>query len=111
MAGYAKTQRENLMPAINAPFTPSGATQSSAVTTSNTQATLPVNSGQVRFYNEGPNVARVRWGVGAQTATATDTPLAPGAIEVLTKPPEAVNLAYICTTGTATVHATAGEGA
>lgn len=100
------------MPALNSPFTPSHAnTVRLAVTAANTPGALVIQSAQIRVYNGGPNKAFIRWGVGAQTATTTDTPVGPGNTEVFTKPPEATGVASICdATETATVFITPGEG-
>lgn len=100
------------MPALNSPFTPShGNTVRLAVTAANTPGTLAIQSSQIRVYNGGPNKAFIRWGVGAQTALTTDTPVAPGGTEVFTKQPEATGIAAICdATETATVFVTPGEG-
>lgn len=99
------------MPALNSPFTPTAVTTRIAATAATAPATLPVQSAQVRFVNIGPNKVFVRWGVGAQVAVTTDTPIASGATEVFTKPPEATGVAAICdATETATLFVTPGEG-
>ena len=68
------------------------------------------NSPNVRIYNAGPNAAFVRWGVGAQTAVATDMPIAAGEIEVFYKG-QADTFAAICAaTETAKVYFTPGTG-
>ena len=101
------------MPATNSPFTPAiNSTVTLSVTAANTQGTLVPQSGQIRVYNAGTNKAFIRWGVGAQTATAADMPIAPNTVESFTKPPEALGIAAICSaTETATVYFTPGEGA
>jgi len=98
--------------AQNASFTPSaGNTVRIAATAASAPATLAIQSAQVRFVNTGPNKVFVRWGVGAQTALTTDTPIASGATEVFTKPPGALDIAAICdATETATLFVTPGEG-
>ena len=59
-------------------------------------------------YNLGPNLAFVRWGVGAQTAVVTDLPIPVGVVEVFSKG-VADTLAAVCSSGSATVYVTSGE--
>jgi hypothetical protein len=95
-------------PIIGATQTLSGTSVSSSVTlTAAGKAAF-----NVRLHNAGPNIAFVRYGVGAQTAVATtDFPLPVGAVEAFFKGP-ADTIAVICSaTQTATVYVTPGEGA
>ena len=65
----------------------------------------------VRIYNQGPNTAFVRWGVGAQTAILTDLPLPSGDIETFDKG-IADTFASICSAGSsAIVFFAVGRGA
>ncbi len=93
-------------------FTPiQGATVSISATSVNAQGTLTFNSAQARIANTGTNVAFVRWGATAQTATTADMPILPGTVEVFSKDPSHLNFAAICASGeTATVRVTPGEG-
>lgn len=98
----------------------SGTATSSSVTLDATdvQSTpSPANSGPsgghsvMRLVNAGPNTAFVRWGIGAQTALATDMPLLAGVTEVFSKSGADDTVAAICAaTQTATVYVTCGEG-
>jgi hypothetical protein len=67
------------------------------------------NSPIVRIVNSGSVVVFVRTGKGAQTATVTDTAVAPNATLVLFKSNDD-GIAAICATGTAAVYATPGYG-
>lgn len=94
-------------------FTPIETKTLSATTTSSSAsftAATGVLVTQMRVYNAGTDLVFIRWGVGAQTAVATDTPIPSGAIEVFNKG-LADTVAVIASTGTATVYVTAGEGA
>lgn len=65
----------------------------------------------MRIVNAGPNTAFIRWGVGAQTALATDMPILAGAIEVFSKAADVDTVAAICAASqTATIYITCGEG-
>ncbi len=68
---------------------------------------------RIRIYNSAlPSsgaIAFFRTGVGAQVATANDTPVPPGMIEVFGKGGDD-NIAIIVPSGTATLYVTAGEG-
>ena len=110
------------------PFTPSlGVTKTISATSTSSSVTLdavdvaatPSNPGAgpwgghtvMRVVNAGPNTAFIRWGVGAQTAVATDMPILAGAIEVFTKAGAVDTVAAICaSTQTATVYVTCGQG-
>ncbi len=100
------------MPAINAPFTPNQPTLRVAATATSAGGAITRTAGQLRIYNAGPNKAFVRWGTGAQTADTTDTPVAPGSVEIFSITIGANNVAAICDASeTATVFFTTGEGA
>lgn len=65
----------------------------------------------MRIVNAGPNTAFIRFGVGAQTAVATDMPILAGTVEVFTKSPLVDTVAAICAAAqTATLYITCGEG-
>lgn len=83
-------------------FTPSANYQIavSAASNSVTLSALATNSDDIYLYNGGTAVAFVRWGAGAQTALATDFPVAPGAWFVATKGNTANVIAAIGTSGT-----------
>lgn len=77
----------------------------------------PANSGPsgghsvMRIANLGPNKAFIRWGVGAQTALATDMAVLPGVVELFSKAGDVDTVAAICAaTETATISITCGEG-
>jgi hypothetical protein len=76
---------------------------------------MPTGETQVRVYNAGASVIFIKKGIDASvTATATDMPIAPGAIEVLTltnNPTAPIThvAAYCATTGT--LYITTGRGA
>jgi hypothetical protein len=81
-------------------------------TTSSVSLTNPIaaNSPDVRIYNAGPNTVFVRWGIGAQTALATDMPIPAGAIENFYKAQSDTFAAICAATQTATVYFTPGTG-
>ena len=65
----------------------------------------------IRIVNAGPNTVFIRYGVGAQTAVATDMPVLAGTVELFCKAGAADTVAAICAaTQTATVYITCGEG-
>lgn len=66
-------------------------------------------SKNLRILNTGANIAYVRVGSGAQTATAADFPIAPGQASTITKDQDHDNLAHISPAGT-TLVITRGEG-
>lgn len=103
------------------PFSPDFAnTKNLSTTTSSasvTLATVDTNTGTlgqgyncIRIVNNGPNAARVRWGVGTQTALITDMQIPAGNTEIFSKSPDATTIAAICETGTAVLTVTCGEG-
>ena len=90
----------------------------SATTTSSTQAFVAgdgsngisgTNCGNVLFYNAGTDLVFVRVGVGSQTATNADTPIASGAYLLLSKF-DATYAAVIANASTAMVYVMPGEG-
>lgn len=92
-------------------FTPA-VTVSIAATAASGSATLVavgVAANQLRICNTGATIVFIRWGVGAQTAVATDMPILPGTVEVFNKG-RADTIAAICPGGTTTLYITAGEG-
>ena len=105
---------------MNAPFHwLEDATVDLAVTQTSGAAKLlrmPTGPTQVRVANSGAKVARIRKGVSASvTALATDMPILPGSVEVLTvlndeKAP-ITHIAAICASGeTTTLSFTTGAG-
>lgn len=102
------------------PFSASSKTAPITVTaTASTSAALPGQGNTVRIVNEGPNVAFVSIGAGAQTATlpnatptATSTPVLAGTDVAFSIPNDAVyNISAICrASGTATLDVSVGEG-
>jgi hypothetical protein len=71
--------------------------------------TLNEPSKSVRIVNVGENIAYVRIGRGAQTATTADMPVRALSSIIVTKGQEEDTLAYISALGT-TLHAQCGEG-
>lgn len=96
---------QGFTPVINGTVT-AAATAASA----NFVMTVGTNLQEAIFQNVGPNVAFLRYGTTAQTATANDFPLLPNIAYTLCIGP-ANNFAVISPAGTATVYITAGEGA
>lgn len=96
---------------VRAPFNPHrGANQ--VVTPAGTSASISLDptSKSVRLVNSGStNLCHVRIGVGAQTATTSDTPVLPGESIVLSKAEGEDTLAHISASGT-TLHVQTGEG-
>ena len=93
------------------PFRPAADTITMAVTATSSETTALRDQGnQVRLYNAGPNVAFIRFGVTALTATTADMPIPAGAVEVLTKGGASRAAAICAGTGTATLYLTVGEG-
>jgi hypothetical protein len=92
----------------------------SVTSTASASTALPgVAGNSLRVVNEGPNVAFVSVGSGAQTATlpnatptATSTPILPGTDCTFTIPNDAIyNISAICrASGTATLDVQVGEG-
>lgn len=83
-----------------------------------TSAALPAKGNSVRIVNEGPNVAFISIGAGAQTATlpnasptATSTPVMPGDTTLSIPNDQIYQISAICrASGTATLSVQVGEG-
>ncbi len=96
----------------------------SVTATASTSTALPAVGNTIRIVNEGPNVAFVSIGTGAQTATlpnatatATSTPVLAGEDVVFsiavdtTTPTTPLNISAICrASGTATIDVQVGNG-
>lgn len=87
-----------------------GKSTSISATGTTASATVPAEAPQLRVFNLGPSTIFVRWGVGAQTAVATDMAIPAGVVEMFHKG-NADTVAAICGSGgTATVYLTPGVG-
>lgn len=86
-----------------------GSTVTIAATTSSASQNVPLQSESMLIHNAGPNLAFVRWGKGAQTATASDMPVPVGSIQTFGKE-GADTVAAIAPAGTATIYVSPGEG-
>lgn len=103
------------------PFSAQSKTLPISVTaTASASTALPAAGNSVRVVNEGPNIAFVSIGRGAQTATlphatptATSTPVLASSSMVFSIPNDAVyNISAICrAAGTAVLSVQVGEGA
>ena len=110
-----------MIPSPAAAFQPyAGGVGAVSITVTGTSANVavPKAEGQqtVRLFNSGPNVAFVRFGVGAQTAVATDMALAPNSVEVFSLPEAVSNspTAYVAAIAGAagnTLYIVTGNGA
>lgn len=83
-----------------------------AVTTASASSTAnQFNGNQSSFYifNEGPNAACVRWTRGSSTAIVTDLCIPAGSCQTFGKE-GSDTISAICSTGTATLHISPGEG-
>ncbi len=94
----------------NAAFYPIGATVTQAATASSGGAALAGNGESVRVVNDTTSMAFVKFGVGAQTATAADLPIPATSVEVFRIPDNVTHYAVILATGTGNVYFTRGEG-
>ena len=95
---------------IKSPFMPDrGANQVLTAAAASASATISTQAKSVRIVNSGTNIAHVRIGQGAQTATTADTPILPGTAVVLQKQMDDGTLAHISASGT-TLHVQTGEG-
>jgi len=92
------------------PFNPSY-TQGKSVTASAAAASVSFNGvdKQLVITNTGTNIAYIRTGTGAFSATTADMPILPGTQVSITKGDGAVTFSYISALGT-TLHAIPGEG-
>ena len=88
-------------------FAPTSTVKLSAILTS-VSASIPTGTTALRIYNSGPSPVFIRWGTGAQIATANDLPLASGATETFGKAGAHDTVAAI-STGMATVYVSAGN--
>lgn len=115
-AAWAQSTANNYMnfaPNFGATQTISATTTSSSVTFS---SAVDIQNSEMMVYNAGTGLAFCRWGIGAQTAVATDVPIPPATVQVFTKFRASVpaaqtqTVACITTTGTATVYVVTGIG-
>lgn len=91
------------------PFRPAETVSLAATTvTSRVQISNTTGLGEYRVYNAGTGIVFIKEGTVAVNAAVTDTPLAPGAIEVLSFGSQYI--AGITASGTATVYITSGDG-
>ena len=88
-------------------FSPTSTVKLSPIVSS-VSATIPTGTTALRIYNSGPSPVFVRWGSGAQTATANDLPIASGATEMFGKATANDTVAAI-STGMAAVYISAGN--
>ena len=88
-------------------FAPTSTVKLSAILTS-VSTSIPTGTTALRVYNSGPSPVFIRWGTGAQAATANDLPLASGATEMFGKSSANDTVAAI-STGMATVYVSAGN--
>jgi hypothetical protein len=89
-----------------------GLTQTIAGTVASASITLTavgVNNPHALISNEGTTTAFIRFGIGAQTATAADVPLL-GGNQVVLNIGGANTVAAIMATGTANIYVTPGYG-
>lgn len=96
-------------------FRPLAATQTIAATTTSASLTLngPGGSRAVRIYNAGTSTVFLNMIANGTPSVATDTaglPIPSGGIETFSVSQDIVAIGAICTSGTATVYVTVGEG-
>lgn len=95
-------------------FSPTAATLTIAASTSSGSGTLAGSTtvpSSMRVYNgTSASVAFIKYGTGAQTATAADFPVAPGVTEVINIPPGVDTVAVILSAATGNVYFTRGGG-
>lgn len=96
---------------IRAPFNPrKGGNQSVTAAAASASVTVDAQAKSVRVVNTGAtNIAYVRIGTGAQTASATDTPIRANSEIILSKGDGENTVAYISAAGT-TLEIQTGEG-
>lgn len=92
------------------PFRPLGSTVPVSASTTSAPAAIPTGNAALRIFNSTSAIAFFKTGSGDQTATTTDTPVAPNSVEVFTVPESHNGFACVLSTGTGTVYATRGEG-
>jgi predicted Fe-Mo cluster-binding NifX family protein len=97
--------------AVNAPYNPRrGANQPVTAGAASASITLDASAKSVRIVNvDAANVAHIRIGTGAQTATTADMPVRPNSEIIVTKGDGENTLAYISAAGAA-LHVQTGEG-
>lgn len=89
-----------------------GPTVSIAGTTSTAAVALgvgPTSRKDVMIYNSGTTVAFFKFGVAGVTAAVTDTPIAPGSMNIF-HANDMTHVAAIMGSGTATLYFTSGYG-
>ena len=90
-------------------FNPSrGSNQVVSPAAASASKSIDPNVRAIRLVNSGVNICYVRWGVGAQTATTADVPVAPGWSETFVKAYGDDTVAYISAVGT-TLNIQTGE--
>lgn len=95
---------------IRSPFMPHrGANQTVTAGAASASVSVDVHAKSVRFVNAGANIAFVRIGPGAQTATTADTPVLANTALILQKADGDDTVAYISAAG-ATLYIQDGEG-
>lgn len=82
----------------------------STATAAGSFKTTGIDAANMRVSNPTSAVAFVRWGSGAQTAVATDTPVLAGQSVMLPKGVGIANVAVILSTGTGSIYFTACNG-
>lgn len=97
--------------AVNAPYNPRrGANQPVTAAAASASISLDPVAKSVRIVNvDAANVAHIRIGAGAQTATTADMPVRPNSEIIVTKGDGEDTLAYISAAGAA-LHVQTGEG-
>lgn len=88
-----------------------GTTETLSGSTSSASVTLDGETNSVRVYNAAAGIAFIRFTSGASTATTNDLPVAPGSVEVFTKPAGYLICSAILSAGTGNVYFTPGHGA
>lgn len=96
---------------VHAPYNPRrGANQPVTAGAASASITLDASAKSVRIVNvDAANVAHIRIGTGAQTATTADMPVRPNSEIIVTKGDGENTLAYISAAGAA-LHVQTGEG-
>lgn len=90
-----------------------GSTMTYAASTTSLNKTIPPDVSSdcpcIRVFNEGAATAYIRWGSGAQTATAADVPVGANSTAVFFIG-QVQNIAVVLATGTANVYVTPCSG-
>jgi hypothetical protein len=107
------------IPAVTAPdgvssrFAPSAFSSAAsgviAATTTSASRALVATDRDMRVYNAGTTIAFIRWGIGAQTAVATDVAVPPGTVHTFNKG-NADTVAVIMASATANIYVSTGFG-